>query len=111
MAAVTGTYNTTAKLTITCCPQHKVPPPPGSTPDPHKPSDKAVTLSTDTEVTVQWYQPSLEEADPARPEMNPADRRIILLYALSRKGSTSQSSILPGFLWVSLHKINDLHDR
>ena len=60
---------------------------------------------------MQWYQPSLEEADPARPEMNPADRRVILLYALSRKGPISQSSIFPGFLWVSLHKINDLHDR
>ncbi|KAK7102964.1 hypothetical protein V1264_021114 [Littorina saxatilis] len=89
----------------------RAPPPPGSQSDPHKPSDKLVLTSTDSEVCMQWYQPSLEEADPARPEMNPADRRIILLYALSRKGTTPQGSIFPGFLWVSLHKINDLHDR
>ncbi|KAL8594729.1 hypothetical protein ACOMHN_051675 [Nucella lapillus] len=89
----------------------KAPPPPGSTPDPHKPSDKHVTSSLDSEVVSQWYQPTLEESDPSRSEASPADRRILLLYALSRKGPPIQNNISPGYLWVSLHKINDLHDR
>lgn len=94
-------------------PLSKAPPPPGSQAEPHKPSEKIVMSSTDNEVAMQWYQPSLEEADPARPELNPADRRIILLYALCRKGGEppKASSVWPGFQWVSLHKINDLHDR
>lgn len=86
-------------------------PPPGCWEDPHKPSDKAVAAPTDNEAVFQWYQSPLEEADPAHPDLNPADRRLILLSALSSKTTGKQIATNSGFSWVSLHKINDLHDR
>ncbi|XP_056000170.1 cilia- and flagella-associated protein 54-like isoform X4 [Ostrea edulis] len=84
----------------------KAPPPPGSNSDQYRPPDKAVTTPTDTEVAIQFYQPSLEENDPQRPEAVGPDSRILLLYALSNKKVNQ-----PGLQWVTLSQLNDLHDR
>lgn len=86
----------------------KLPPPPGSVSSPYILADKAVTSPSDTEVTVQFYQPTLEENDPQKPEAFGPESRILLLFALYKKtGPVNQ----PGVQWVSLSQLNDLHDR
>ncbi|XP_062618793.1 cilia- and flagella-associated protein 54-like [Saccostrea cucullata] len=84
----------------------KAPPPPGSNLSQYQPPDKSVTTPTDTEVAVQFYQPSLEENDPQRPEAVGPDSRILLLFAMSNKKVNQ-----PGIQWVTLSQLNDLHDR
>ncbi|GFO44541.1 hypothetical protein PoB_007104600 [Plakobranchus ocellatus] len=83
-----------------------VTPPSGTGPN-QTPSSAAI--AGDSEVSVQWYQPGLGESDPARPQAIAADRRILMLYALTR--GRGNSKLLPGFIWVSQHRLNDLHDR
>ncbi|XP_033730570.1 cilia- and flagella-associated protein 54-like isoform X2 [Pecten maximus] len=86
----------------------KAPLPPGTVIDPYMPSDKPVTSPVDMEVALQFYQPSLEENDPQRPEATGAESRILLMHAIYKKmGSVCQ----PGVQWVSLSQLNDLHDR
>ncbi|XP_078309888.1 cilia- and flagella-associated protein 54-like isoform X7 [Crassostrea virginica] len=82
------------------------PPPPGSNLEQYRPPDKAVTTPADAEVAIQFYQPSLEENDPQRPDAVGPDSRILLLYALSNKKVNQ-----PGLQWVTLSQLNDLHDR
>nr|XP_034306398.1 cilia- and flagella-associated protein 54 isoform X5 [Crassostrea gigas] len=84
----------------------KAPPPPGSNLEQYRPPDKSVTTPSETEVAIQFYQPSLEENDPQRPEAVGPDSRILLLYALSNKKVNQ-----PGLQWVTLSQLNDLHDR
>lgn len=86
----------------------KPPPPPGTNTESHKPSDKAVTSPVDVEVAIQFYQPSLEENDPQRPEATGSEARILLLYALYKK---STGVLYPGLQWLSMAELNDLHDR
>ncbi|KAK3102398.1 hypothetical protein FSP39_011137 [Pinctada imbricata] len=83
----------------------KAPPPPGSNPQPWKPSDKHITSPSDPEVSVQFYQPSLEECDPNFVDASGPDSKILLLYAMFKKATQS------GLFWVSLSQLNDLHDR
>ncbi|XP_046336681.2 cilia- and flagella-associated protein 54-like isoform X2 [Haliotis rufescens] len=85
--------------------------PPGTQANPHKPVDEAIVNHGDNELVLQWHQPTLDESDPAHTEMGSLDRRIILLYALSRKGSSGSPGVAPGFLWVSQPQLIDLHDR
>nr|XP_022298605.1 cilia- and flagella-associated protein 54-like isoform X4 [Crassostrea virginica] len=87
-------------------PPGMAPPPPGSNLEQYRPPDKAVTTPTDAEVAIQFYQPSLEENDPQRPDAVGPDSRILLLYALSNKKVNQ-----PGLQWVTLSQLNDLHDR
>nr|XP_022298745.1 cilia- and flagella-associated protein 54-like isoform X2 [Crassostrea virginica] len=82
------------------------PPPPGSNLEQYRPPDKAVTTPAEAEVAIQFYQPSLEENDPQRPDAVGPDSRILLLYALSNKKVNQ-----PGLQWVTLSQLNDLHDR
>ncbi|XP_012946048.1 cilia- and flagella-associated protein 54 [Aplysia californica] len=90
----------------------RAPLPPGSQLDSYKPVDRVSASGQDTELSIQWYQPGLEESDPGRCEAIAADKRIVLLYAISRRTSAQSSpQLTPGFIWVSLHKVNDLHDR
>ncbi|KAK3792964.1 hypothetical protein RRG08_060658 [Elysia crispata] len=69
----------------------------------------ASTAQADSEASIQWYQPGLGESDPARPQAISADRRILMLYALTR--GRGGGKLVPGFIWVSQHRLNDLHDR
>ncbi|XP_069141650.1 cilia- and flagella-associated protein 54-like isoform X4 [Argopecten irradians] len=86
----------------------KAPLPPGTVIDPYMPSDKSVISPADMEVSLQFYQPSLEENDPQRPDATGAESRILLMHAIYKKmGSVCQ----PGVQWVSLSQLNDLHDR
>ena len=72
--------------------------------------DKLVTSPTENEVTLQWYQPSLEETDPTRPDAIGAESRILLLYAIYSK--TVGSGNMPARIaWVPMSQLNDLHDR
>ena len=86
------------------------PSPPGTNKQSVNPADKQITSPTENEVTLQWYQPTLEETDPSRPDAMGADSRVLLLYALNRvmSGSSSMSTKL---IWVPLSQLNDLHDR
>lgn len=86
----------------------KPPVPPGSQKEPLCHSDKSVTSPTDNEITLQWYHPSLEEADPLRPEAAGPESKVLLMYALNSKVAGATATKM---LWVSLSQINDLHDR
>ncbi|KAL3852227.1 hypothetical protein ACJMK2_015897, partial [Sinanodonta woodiana] len=88
----------------------EVPPAPGIVKDPIKPSDKAVTSPSDTEVTLQWYQPSLEETDPIRHDATGFETCVLLLHAVYSK-STGSGAFQPRLLWVSLSQLHDLHDK
>ncbi|GFS23152.1 cilia- and flagella-associated protein 54-like [Elysia marginata] len=72
-------------------------------------SSSSIAQGADSEASIQWYQPGLGESDPARPLANAADRRILMLYALTR--GRGGGKLIPGFIWVSQHRLNDLHDR
>ncbi|RUS83830.1 hypothetical protein EGW08_008411 [Elysia chlorotica] len=82
--------------------------PPSNGSSPGLESSRASINMADSEASVQWYQPGLGESDPLRPQASSADRRILLLYAVTRGRG---GKLLPGFLWVSQHRLNDLHDR
>lgn len=93
----------------------KVPSAPGTQENLHKPSSKAVQ-TIDTEVSLQWYQPSLNEytcsvsvqaenegdEDGCRQE-----KQIMLLYTVGKKPDKMQAAMM----WVSLTQLVDLHDR
>ncbi|KAK6177089.1 hypothetical protein SNE40_015265 [Patella caerulea] len=81
--------------------------PPGFIKEPYMPSDKTIVTPEDNEICLQWYQPTLEESDPSQPDS--PDKKIMLLFALFKKNATATFS--PGYLWVSLAQLNDLHDR
>ncbi|XP_053377953.1 cilia- and flagella-associated protein 54-like isoform X4 [Mercenaria mercenaria] len=84
--------------------------PPGSLKNSTRPADKPIVSATDNEVTLQWYQPSLEETDPARPEASGPESRVLLMYALNMK-SASSTSASTKISWVQISQLNDLHDR
>lgn len=86
-------------------------PPPGSRVDIVKPTDKAVVSSNENELSMQWYQPSLEESELIGSDMPQSRKRIMLLYSICKKGSSSASGVQTGQLWVSLPELLDLHDR
>ncbi|CAL1546460.1 unnamed protein product [Lymnaea stagnalis] len=83
-----------------------VPLPPASIIDTFRPADKITPLGIDAELSVQWYQPVLAETSPAR--IQSPGEQIALMYTFVQRGAASQE---PGFLWVSLKSIIDLHDR
>ena len=87
------------------------PPPPGAFKEPLKPDDKPVTTPTDNEITLQWYQPSLEETDPMRPDAIGPESRILLLYAIFNKALSGSAGIQTRIIWVQMSQLNDLHDR
>ncbi|KAK3608116.1 hypothetical protein CHS0354_004771 [Potamilus streckersoni] len=89
----------------------EVPPAPGIVNDPIKPSDKAVTSPSDVEVTLQWYQPSLEETDPSRHDTTGLETYVLLLYAVYSNKSTGPGAFQPRLLWVSLSQLHELHDK
>ena len=82
--------------------------PPGTSKEPIIPDDKSVTSPTENEVTLQWYQPSLEETDPSRPDATGPESRILLLYAIFNKASSGMQTRI---VWVQMSQLNDLHDR
>lgn len=82
--------------------------PPGTSKEPITPDDKSVTSPTENEVTLQWYQPSLEETDPSRPDATGPESRILLLYAIFNKASSGMQTRI---VWVQMSQLNDLHDR
>ena len=86
------------------------PAPPGVGKEPSLADDKLVTSPVDNEVTLQWYQPSLEETDPTRPDAVGAESRILLLYAIYNK-SAGSGSMQTRITWVPMSQLNDLHDR
>ena len=83
-------------------------PPPGSNTEPYMPSEKPVTAPTEPQVALQFYQPSLEENDPQKPDAIGADARVLLLYALYKKSTVPT---IQNLQWVSMSQLNDLHDR
>ena len=86
------------------------PVPPGSQTDLLCTTDKTLVSPTENEITLQWYHPSLEEADPARPEASGVESRVLLMYAMNSK-TTGGANGNTRMLWVSLSQLNDLHDR
>ncbi|XP_052780184.1 cilia- and flagella-associated protein 54-like isoform X4 [Mya arenaria] len=90
--------------------QGMAPAPPGSERNPVKPADKPITTPPDNEVTLQWYQPSLEEVDPLRPEAMGPESRVLLMYALNMKSGGSVN-VAVRLMWVQMSQLNDLHDR
>ncbi|XP_064604908.1 cilia- and flagella-associated protein 54-like isoform X2 [Liolophura sinensis] len=86
-------------------------PPPGSRMDIVKPTDKTVVSSNENELSMQWYQPSLEENELTGSDLPQSRRRVMLLYSICKKGSSSASAAQTGQLWVSLPDLLDLHDR
>ena len=87
------------------------PPPPGAGKEHVTPEDKQLTSPTDNEVTLQWYQPSLEETDPSRPDASGAESRILLLYSIFNKALLGSASYQTKIVWVQMSQLNDLHDR
>ncbi|CAH1784493.1 unnamed protein product [Owenia fusiformis] len=82
--------------------------PPGSHPEAYKPNDKAIVGQTEADLTTQWYQPSLEEHFmPATTVSGKKDKRVMLIYSMTRKTGTFHSAMQ----WVSLSQLTDLHDR
>ncbi|WAR27039.1 CFA54-like protein [Mya arenaria] len=84
--------------------QGMAPAPPGSERNPVKPADKPITTPPDNEVTLQWYQPSLEEVDPLRPEAMGPESRVLLMYALNMKSGGSVNVAVRLMLAVLLQR-------
>lgn len=83
-------------------------PPPGTNMEPYTPSEKTVVTPSEPQVSIQYYQPSLEEIDPQKPDATGTETRVLLLYALYKKSTAPTIQFLQ---WISLADINDLHDR
>lgn len=102
-----GDMDPSIPLAITAEPGKPLPPS-GTNMEPYMPSDKSVTTPTEPQVVLQFYQPSLEENDPQKPDAKGADSRVLLLFALYKKSTVINP---PGLQWISLSQLNDLHDR
>ena len=75
-----------------------------------KPSDKSVVTVSDNDMSLQWYQPSLDEYSTTLLGVDggkTTDKQVMVLYALSKKPERSQAAMM----WVSLSQLVDLHDR
>ncbi|XP_052282343.1 cilia- and flagella-associated protein 54-like isoform X6 [Dreissena polymorpha] len=86
------------------------PPPPGTVRSPTQPLDKPLVTPSESEVTLQWYQPSMEEVDPTRPEASGPESRVLLMYALNIK-SAGTVNVVARITWIQMSQLNDLHDR
>ena len=71
-----------------------------------KPADKPIVSPAESELCLQWYQPSLEDT-PHR-NVEATDARVLLLHAFNVKTTAKPSAAL---VWVSLATLLDLHDR
>lgn len=85
-------------------------PRPASHAEPPKSWDKEFADPVDMEVTLQWYEPSLEDLHFENPESDVQEAMIQLIYAIHRKLPSGNTARL-GVMWVSLSDLNKLHDR
>ncbi|CAG5130604.1 unnamed protein product [Candidula unifasciata] len=69
--------------------------------------DEQMSAEGDSQLSVQWYQPSLGEDGSSISGADVNEKRILLLYALTKR----EMKPVQGFKWVSLQKLYDLHDR
>ncbi len=63
----------------------------------------------ESELCLQWYQPSLEESGPNNAN-TPFTRQILLLYALNIS-TKKVEKMATSLVWVTLPSLLDLHDR
>ena len=65
-------------------------------------------IFTGNEVSLQWYQPSLEhKKDPDSTDSSSPATQILALWAVNKKIEKPTASMM----WIDQHQLIDLHDR